>query len=287
MMDVNCREKSWHRHIWENYHDLTRSHCKYISCEASHSWWTIHVETWNSSTSGTFGGAVGVPFIDTKITTTRWWFQLYLEFSPLHYMGKDPVWLAYSSNSLNKKQQLELDNKLLESAFFFLQNVTAWWLTLTVVIMRPTPLQPSAIVFWFQKKKRFIHHTSDVDIPNRVRGSFPSHLLWWQVMSLYPWSLTARPWRKGSWKTILSYWGPGTFQGRHVKLWGGGWLTFDGSILSFFCLPNVLLIWQDFQATDLFLSWSSFLRCFFTDSTNHKSPSCTTIWELIFVGTFS
>ena len=119
MMDVNCREKSWHRHIWENYHDLTRSHCKYISCEASHSWWTIHVETWNSSTSGTFGGAVGVPFIDTKITTTRWWFQLYLEFSPLHYMGKDPVWLAYSSNSLNKKQQLELDNKLLESAFFF------------------------------------------------------------------------------------------------------------------------------------------------------------------------
>ena len=40
-------------------------------------------------------------------------------------------------------------------------------------------------------------------------------------LQLHPWSLTARPWKNGGWKMILSYWDSVTFQGRAVKLWEG------------------------------------------------------------------
>ena len=102
MMDVKRPGKILTYHIWENYHHLTRSYCK----------WCMNIgrKASNSSTSGTFGGAVvRVPFIDTKTQQLGGGFNYFWNFHPT--WGNDPVWLAYSSNSL-KKQQLELDNKL-------------------------------------------------------------------------------------------------------------------------------------------------------------------------------
>ena len=40
---------------------------------------------------------------------------------------------------------------------------------------------------------------------------------------IHPWPVTARPWKKVVWKTIISYWCPVTSEGRAVKLRWGRW----------------------------------------------------------------